>query len=157
MFCRNCGTEIAEKALVCYRCGQATSEPKVRPAVPASGRRWTRVVWLLAAVWLIGAVVVWNTVFDAHITRGARAYVDRQQACVDGRGPRVDMGLAMAAGASLSTTLAGYITDHAGVQAAFVFLDLAAIAGCAVIWFVLPETARGVRQIHARAVAARPV
>jgi len=27
MICRNCGTEIADKALVCYRCGTATAEP----------------------------------------------------------------------------------------------------------------------------------
>jgi hypothetical protein len=26
MICRKCGTEIADKALVCYRCGTATSE-----------------------------------------------------------------------------------------------------------------------------------
>jgi hypothetical protein len=32
MICRHCGTEIADKALVCYRCGQATFEAKVKPA-----------------------------------------------------------------------------------------------------------------------------
>ena len=31
MICKHCGTEIADKALVCYRCGDATSEPRVRP------------------------------------------------------------------------------------------------------------------------------
>ncbi len=131
MICRNCGTEIAEKALVCYRCGQATSEPKVRPAVPASGRRWTRVVWLLAAVWLIGAVVVWNTVFDAHITRGARAYVDRQQACVDGRGPRVDMGLAMAAARS------------EGLRAAWGWTSVELVPGAALAALAWLRTRRG--------------
>jgi hypothetical protein len=101
MICRSCGTEIADKALVCYRCGQATSEPKVRPAVPASGRRRARTLaWLVAAAWLAGAVVVWNTVFDARITRGARDYVDRQRAYAEGRGPRDDMERAMAAARS---------------------------------------------------------
>jgi len=33
MQCRQCGTEIAEKAIVCFRCGAATSDP-VRKAVP---------------------------------------------------------------------------------------------------------------------------
>jgi hypothetical protein len=33
MICRNCGTEIADKALICYRCGQATADP-VRTPVP---------------------------------------------------------------------------------------------------------------------------
>ena len=37
MICRNCGTEIADKALICYRCGTATSEPRITP--PAPGRR----------------------------------------------------------------------------------------------------------------------
>jgi uncharacterized membrane protein YvbJ len=30
--CRNCGTEIADKALICYRCGTATTEAKYQPA-----------------------------------------------------------------------------------------------------------------------------
>lgn len=32
MICRNCGTEIAEKAIVCYRCGTSTTEPLRKPA-----------------------------------------------------------------------------------------------------------------------------
>ena len=32
MQCRNCGAEIAEKALICYRCGTATTEAKYQPA-----------------------------------------------------------------------------------------------------------------------------
>jgi hypothetical protein len=35
MQCRNCGTEIADKALICYRCGHATAEPRIKP--PADG------------------------------------------------------------------------------------------------------------------------
>lgn len=31
MICRQCGTEIADKAIVCYRCGTATTEPVRRP------------------------------------------------------------------------------------------------------------------------------
>jgi hypothetical protein len=101
MICKSCGTEIADRALVCYRCGRATAEPAVKPGVPAAGRsRGRAVVWLAAAVWLAGAGVVWNTVFDAHITRGARDYVDHQQAFADGRGPRVDMAQAMSAARS---------------------------------------------------------
>jgi hypothetical protein len=41
MICRNCGTEIADKALVCYRCGTATSEPTLpgkRSASSSKGR-----------------------------------------------------------------------------------------------------------------------
>ncbi len=32
MRCRQCGTEIADKALICYRCGAATTEPTFKPA-----------------------------------------------------------------------------------------------------------------------------
>jgi len=31
MQCRNCGVEIADKALICYRCGNATTEPRIKP------------------------------------------------------------------------------------------------------------------------------
>ncbi len=40
MNCRNCGTEIADKALICYRCGDATTEPRVKP--PAEGSLFDR-------------------------------------------------------------------------------------------------------------------
>jgi hypothetical protein len=32
MQCRNCGTEIADKAIVCYRCGTSTTDPVRTPA-----------------------------------------------------------------------------------------------------------------------------
>jgi hypothetical protein len=38
MICRNCGTEIADKAIVCYRCGTATKDPVRKPAVVRSRR-----------------------------------------------------------------------------------------------------------------------
>lgn len=31
MRCRFCETEIADKALICYRCGRPTADPKVAP------------------------------------------------------------------------------------------------------------------------------
>jgi hypothetical protein len=38
MTCRHCGTEIADKAIICYRCGAATTDP-VRRAAPIRPRR----------------------------------------------------------------------------------------------------------------------
>ena len=32
MQCRSCGAEIADKALICYKCGTATTEAKYQPA-----------------------------------------------------------------------------------------------------------------------------
>jgi hypothetical protein len=45
MLCRSCGTEIAEKAIICYRCGAGTSDP-VRKAVPIppKGSGWPSLV-----------------------------------------------------------------------------------------------------------------
>lgn len=37
MRCRFCDTEIAEKALICYRCGRATTDPKVAPPARPRG------------------------------------------------------------------------------------------------------------------------
>ena len=54
MQCRQCGTEIADKALICYRCGTATTEAKFKPPV-ASGRRSSRkrVMIVIAALVLL--------------------------------------------------------------------------------------------------------
>ena len=38
--CKHCGTEIADKALICYRCGNATTEPRVKP--PEEGSLFDR-------------------------------------------------------------------------------------------------------------------
>jgi hypothetical protein len=51
MTCTRCGTEIADKALVCYRCGQATVEPRVKPG--ATGRRPSVVPTVAALLVLI--------------------------------------------------------------------------------------------------------
>jgi len=45
MICKQCGTEIADKALICYRCGTATSTP-VRATPPR--RRSPATPWLAA-------------------------------------------------------------------------------------------------------------
>ena len=31
MKCNYCGATIADKALICYRCGNATTEPRIKP------------------------------------------------------------------------------------------------------------------------------
>jgi biotin synthase len=52
MRCRNCGTEIAEKALICYRCGTATTEAQFKPA-PVGRRGRRRVAVAVTLVLLI--------------------------------------------------------------------------------------------------------
>ena len=40
MICKYCGTEIADKALICYKCGNATTEPRIKP--PSQGPLFDR-------------------------------------------------------------------------------------------------------------------
>ena len=59
MICSQCGTEIADKALICYRCGHPTAEPRVKP--PAEGPlfdRPRRVRLPIAAIVLVLILVV---------------------------------------------------------------------------------------------------
>jgi hypothetical protein len=54
--CTYCQTEIADKALICYRCGRSTTEPRITP--PASGslfehRRRSRLPMIVAAVVIV--------------------------------------------------------------------------------------------------------
>jgi Flp pilus assembly protein TadB len=70
MICRNCGTEIADKALICYRCGTATSEPRIQP--PASYRRSgrpprSRGPVLLALIVLVIAALVMGRVATGEL------------------------------------------------------------------------------------------
>jgi MFS family permease len=50
------------------------------------------------------------------------------------------IGTFVGIGASLSATLAGYITDHFGSPAAFMGLAGIAAVGFAVAWLLMPET-----------------
>lgn len=50
------------------------------------------------------------------------------------------LGTAMGLGASLSTTLAGFVADEFGGPVAFLTLGAVALAGLIVVWAALPET-----------------
>jgi uncharacterized membrane protein YvbJ len=70
MICKTCGTEIADKALICYRCGNATTEPRIKP--PADGPLFDRprrsrmpviaivilIVLAILVAWYLGAIRV---------------------------------------------------------------------------------------------------
>jgi len=60
MQCRYCNTQIADNALICFRCGRATSDPKVKP--PSEGsifehrrRRWS--LWIIVLILVILAIL----------------------------------------------------------------------------------------------------
>jgi uncharacterized membrane protein YvbJ len=62
MTCKHCGTEIADKALICYRCGQPTAEPRIKPPTQGSifvKRRRSKLPWLLALLLLVALILLW--------------------------------------------------------------------------------------------------
>ena len=54
MQCRSCGTEIADKAIVCYRCGTATTDPVRKPAAIKPRRRSVVPVVMIVILLLLG-------------------------------------------------------------------------------------------------------
>jgi hypothetical protein len=55
MICRQCGAEIADKALICYRCGTATTERQFEPPVRRRGILWVLVVAVVILALAIAA------------------------------------------------------------------------------------------------------
>ena len=95
MQCRNCGTEIAEKALICYKCGAPTTDAKYQPArLPVRGRggRASLIATVLALALLVVLAlfmgrapagetpryVTWIAVAIAVVVVGLRAYARRR-------------------------------------------------------------------------------
>ena len=64
MQCRQCGTEIADKAIVCFRCGAGTTDP-VRKAVPITPQRSPLVPVVIVLVLVLAAV------FLGYLSRSA--------------------------------------------------------------------------------------
>jgi hypothetical protein len=72
MKCRNCGTEIAGKALICYKCGTATTEAKYQPApLPRSSSR----SGLVATVIVLALILVLFVVMGRVATGDTSQYV----------------------------------------------------------------------------------
>jgi hypothetical protein len=57
MTCRTCGTEIAEKALICFRCGMAVTEAVHKPA-PLKRKARPVVVYVVFALFVIFALIL---------------------------------------------------------------------------------------------------
>ena len=70
MKCRQCGTEIADKAIVCYRCGTATTEAKFKAPPPRKPRSSINLVSTVLAVVLL---VVCALYMQRVVTVGAPA------------------------------------------------------------------------------------
>lgn len=81
MKCRHCGTDIADKALICYRCGHATTEPRIKP--PDEGSLFDRprrrrgpmvTVVVLVILVLLALFLLWGRAgADTPKTTGAQS------------------------------------------------------------------------------------
>ena len=56
MLCKHCGTEIADRALICFRCGAATTDPVFKPPATAGARSSSRN--LIVSVLVLAVVVL---------------------------------------------------------------------------------------------------
>ncbi len=62
MQCRNCGTEIADKAIVCYRCGVGTTDPVRKPvAIKPRGSRPSLVAGIIPLLLALAALALADT------------------------------------------------------------------------------------------------
>ena len=57
MKCRQCGTEISDKALICYRCGTAVTEAVHKPAELKKTKRPV-IVYVVFAVLVVIAIII---------------------------------------------------------------------------------------------------
>ena len=57
MLCKNCGAEIADKALICYKCGTATTEAKYQPAQLRRRRGPSPLIIILIVALLLLAMI----------------------------------------------------------------------------------------------------
>jgi uncharacterized membrane protein YvbJ len=93
MQCRSCGAEIADKALICYKCGTATTEARYQPAaLPKASSRSGLLPTVIALALLVAAAlyverissagsqqwVTYVAVAAAVIIVGIRAYARRR-------------------------------------------------------------------------------
>ncbi len=61
MTCLQCGTTIADKALICYKCGAATTAPRYQAAVTVTRNRWARPAAVAVIVAVVLALAGWLT------------------------------------------------------------------------------------------------
>ena len=93
MTCRHCSATIADKALICYRCGNATTESKFKPPTEGSlfdrpRRRMPLWLWILIVAALI-ALGAFAYMQDLWMAEAAGRYADLQRDALAGRGPAV--------------------------------------------------------------------
>lgn len=89
MRCAACGIEIAERALICFRCGAATARRRREPARLGRRRRWP---WAVLLGFVVLALLGWVMFGDAwreRLREPDRAPAGRVQHDPGARGARL--------------------------------------------------------------------
>ncbi|HEX3498959.1 MAG TPA: MFS transporter [Stellaceae bacterium] len=131
----------------------ALVSPAIGQLAATRGRRWVLVVGfamlplrgVLFAVLVDPAFVVLIQVFDGIASASFGVMVPLVTSDIAGRSGHFNLslgfiGLAIGVGATISTTLAGWIGDHLGDPAAFVGLAAVGLVATLMVGFVMPET-----------------
>jgi predicted MFS family arabinose efflux permease len=140
-------------ALVVSQLVAAVISPRIGAAAQARGRKYILLGGFAAltlrcvvlAIYSGPVTIVLCQVLDGISASAIGVMVPLIVADITHRGGRFNlamglMGLAMSAGATFSTTVAGFVTEHLGTRIAFVFLAATAGAGCLLVSLALPET-----------------
>ena len=75
MKCRQCGTEIAEKALICYKCGAATTDPVHQPPSERRPRSRMNFIVTFVALLILAGVAVFLARSSPNGTPPAVTYI----------------------------------------------------------------------------------
>jgi len=73
MKCRNCGAEIADNALICYKCGTATTEAKYRAPAPRQASRSSLIATIVAIALIVVLFAVMGRIATAETSQWLRA------------------------------------------------------------------------------------
>jgi MFS family permease len=131
----------------------ALVSPSIGRLAATRGRRWVLIVGfsmlplrgVLFAVIVDPNLVVLIQIFDGIAAASFGIMVPLVTSDIAGRSGHFNLslgfiGLAIGVGATVSTTLAGWIGDRFGDQAAFVALAAAGLAATLLVWRAMPET-----------------
>jgi MFS family permease len=131
----------------------ALVSPSIGRLAATRGRRWVLIVGfsmlplrgVLFALIVDPNLVVLIQIFDGIAAASFGIMVPLVTSDIAGRSGHFNLslgfiGLAIGVGATVSTTLAGWIGDRFGDQAAFVALAAAGLAATLLVWRAMPET-----------------
>ena len=151
-------------ALVVSQLVAAVVSPRVGAVAQARGRKFVLLAGFVAlalrcvllAIYSGPAAIVLYQVLDGISASAIGVMVPLVVSDITHRGGRFNlalglMGFAMSAGATFSTSVAGFVTEHLGTRIAFVLLAAMAGAGCLLVSLALPETGHPPARSEAKA------